>query len=135
MLKDPQQTWKEYYTDIKSRRSKEAKAIWFKMASEGVTEDSILALDFKLFSSDKKNAESLEEQLKENYKIAIEQSDKPDYWIITGTTRPYGIDLSEDAHLNWVEFMCDVAQSHGCVFSTWDIEEPKSSSKWSSKND
>jgi hypothetical protein len=133
MKKDPQITWDEYYAEIRNRRLSEAQVLWELIANAGISGETIIALDFIHFSSDKENAENLLTQLSENYEIELVQSDDPGYWFINGTTRPYGITLTKEDHRNWVEFMCDVARSHGCVFSTWSIENPKTKEQWRSE--
>lgn len=135
MAKDPQKTWDEYYAEIRSRRESESREIWRQMTSSGVTPETILALDFLHFTQDSANADSLAEQLRENYEIQITPSDTPNYWNIEGTTRPHGIALAEQDHTDWVCFMCDVAQSHNCVFSTWNLEEPRSGKSWSNDSE
>ena len=128
-----QQTWEEYYAEIKSRRITESKVIWKEMVKTGVNSDTTLALDFELFSSEEKGAKLALEQLSENYEAKINFDESTGYWMIQGTTRPYGIKLSEEDYNNWIIFMCDVAQSHGCVFSTWNLENPKSKLNWSNE--
>ena len=122
--KDPQQTWSEYYERINTRRTEESEVLWDEMREAGVTDDTIMALDFLHFSSTRENADSLAEQLSENYVVEVKRAPENDYWCIQSTTRPEGISLSKDQHSAWVEFMADVAQSHSCVFSTWSLEAP-----------
>lgn len=128
---DPQDTWDQYYADIRARRADESKHIWRQMISSGVTGESILALDFVHFTSDSANADSIAEQLQENYQITIKPSGTSNYWLIEGTTRPQGFTLTEQQHTDWIDFMCAVAQSHGCVFSTWTFEDLQSGQTWS----
>ncbi len=54
-------------------------------------------------------------------------------WCVEGATRPYGINIHQQQHYDWVEFMCDVAQLYNCVFSTWSLEAPKLKLKFVSK--
>ena len=131
MQKDPQETWDEYYASIRDRRTCEAEKIWTQMARAGVSDETVLALDFLHFTSDSTNAEALACQLRENYEIKISPSSRQNYWNIEGTTRPDGISMTKQDHAGWVEFMCDVAQSHGCVFSTWNLEDPRRGQSWS----
>ena len=42
--------------------------------------------------------------------------------------------MTEQRYVDWVSFMCDVAQSHGCVFSTWHLTDPSTSDSWSNEN-
>ena len=135
MQKDPQETWDEYYASIRDRRIGEAENIWTKMTAAGVNDETVLALDFLHFTSDSTNAEELADQLRENYEIKIAASSSPNYWNIEGTTRPHGISLTKQDHVGWVELMCDVAQSHGCVFSTWNLEDPQGGQSWSNDNE
>lgn len=130
---EAQQTWEEYYREIKSRRITESQAIWKEMVKSGVNSDTTLALDFKLFSSEEQNAKLALEQLSESYEAQIDFDESTGYWMIKGTTRPYGINLSQEDYNNWIIFMCDIAQSHGCVFSTWNLENPKFKLNWSNE--
>lgn len=132
--RDPQETWDEYYERIRSRRAAEARAMIQEMNAAGVTSETILALDFVHFSPLEKDARSLADQLAENYEVRVEKEPSHDYWRILGTTRPYGIELDESEHAEWVGFMTDVARSHACVFSFWEIEDPGNRQKWSSQN-
>ena len=107
--------------------------VWRALVAAGGGAETVLALDFVCFGPPQANAEGLRQQLSENCTATIE--DGPDgYRLIKGTTRPYGITLSESDHLNWVDFMCDVAQSHGCVFSTWSLSDSSSSISVSSES-
>lgn len=121
---DPQEIWSDYYQRIKARRLREADILWSEMREAGVTDETLLALDFLHFSNVRKDAESLLQQLSENYSVEMEEAKQESYWYIKGTTRPEGIYLSRDQHAAWVKFMADVARSHACVFSTWSLEAP-----------
>jgi hypothetical protein len=131
MSESAQETWDRYYADIKARRLSEAATLWSKMTGDGVTDETVLAMDFVHFSQDCDGANALQKQLSENYESSVSEQD--DSWIITSTTRPHGIDLNSEQHTSWVEFMCDVARSHGCVFSTWSFESPQLKRTWSTE--
>ena len=131
MSESAQETWERYYANIKERRLSEAVTLWSNMNADGVTDETVLALDFVHFSQDRDGAYGLKKQLSENYECSV--SERNGTWIISSTTRPHGIDLDGEQHAAWVEFMCDVAQSHGCVFSTWSFESPKLKRKWSTE--
>jgi hypothetical protein len=131
MSDSAQEIWDRYYANIKDRRLTEAAVLWLRMTADGVTNETMLALDFVHFSQNRDGAHSLQQQLSENYVSLV--AEQEDSWLISTTTRPYGRDLNEEQHLKWVEFMCDVAQSHGCVFSTWSFESPKLKLKWSTE--
>ena len=134
MKSDPQATWKTYYAKIRSRRISEAETLWAEMQRDGVDESTILAIDFVHFSSDLKGAEDLAAQLRENYSITLISDKGSDYKVIHGSTRPYGVTFDGQAFAQWVEFMCDVARSHGCVFSRWSIESPELTQSWSNEH-
>ena len=121
---DPQQVWEDYYGRKKSKRLQEATELWRQMESAGVVSDTVLALDFVHFGQSRHDAEALADQLSENYEMEVVASERDGYWLVKGTTRPYGIEMTEEQHLGWVEFMTDVANSYACVFSTWAIEAP-----------
>ena len=123
MSDDVQQTWDDYYARIKARRMGEAEIMWRQLSQQGVTPETVLALDFVHFSKLKEDAEALADQLSENYNMQLVAGDDG-YWRVEGTTRPEGVDLTHDAHAGWVAFMADVAHSHGCVFSVWSLEAP-----------
>ena len=130
---DPQKTWDEYYQQIRSRRMEEAKLLWSQMDEAGVTEEVVLALDFTYLSNVRDDADSLENQLSENYNVEVVSANQEDYLYIKGTTRPEGICLSKEQHLAWVEFMVDVGQSHACVFTNWTLESPALKMKFQSE--
>ncbi len=127
-----QEVWNEYHERIKNRRLAQVNVLNEQLKNADVTNDTQLILDFEFFTPKESGAEAIKKQLSENYEISIQQDD--DYWIISGTTRPYAITLSPEQHIGWVEFMHDVALSYGCIFSVWTITEPKSKQSWSNKN-
>lgn len=113
-----------YYENKKAQRRSEAVQLISQMVEAGITDSTILALDFTHFGNNQEGLKGLQSQLSENYEISVEKADG-EYWYLKGTTRPYGITLSAEDHLAWVEFMADVAQSYGFVFSTWSLEAPE----------
>ncbi len=118
-----QEIWEKYYQQKKSQRLEEAHTLCKQLQDARVTEETVLALDFVHFSKSHENAKLLSEQLSENYTIEI-VAGKDSVWYINGTSRPYGLTLSSKEHVEWVEFMADVAQSYACTFSTWSLEVP-----------
>ena len=127
------QIWEDYYKNIKNRRLAEAKIFTNTLANDGITSKSVLALDFVLFCKNHDNAKNLGNQLSENYTITLELDRNSNYWFIKGTTRPSGITLSADVHIDWVDFMCDVAQSYHGIFTQWSLTDPKSKKTWSNE--
>jgi hypothetical protein len=123
-IEDPQRIWAEYYQRKKAERIGEAKQMAEMMRLAGVSDETILAVDFVHFGTSQSNIEELSKQLAENYQLQVVQSEDQGHWLAKGTTRPYGITLSAEQHIGWVGFMADVAQSYSCVFSTWTIEAP-----------
>jgi hypothetical protein len=120
---DPEVVWSEYYQRIRGRRAREADALWDQMREAGVSDDTVLALDFVHFGNVREKVDALARQLSENYTVEVVVADQG-YWHVKGTTRPEGICLSQAQHAEWVLFMADVARSHACVFSTWSLEAP-----------
>lgn len=131
---DPKNIWSDYYLRKKSQRTEEASVLWERMRRAGVTEGTVLALDFVHFGNVKADVEALATQLSENYGMEVVPGDEPGYWFARGTTRPHGLTLSQDQHLGWVEFMSDVAHSHGCMFSTWSLEAPSLGAQFRSED-
>ena len=132
-IEDPQRTWAEYYQRKKAERIGEAKQMAEMMRLAGVTDETVLALDFVHFGTSQSDIDELAKQLAENYKMQIVQSEDQGHWLAKGTTRPYGITLSAEQHIGWVEFMVDVAQSYSCVFSTWTLEAPSLHARFDSE--
>jgi hypothetical protein len=131
---DSQKTWEQYYARIRSRRVAEAQLVYSNMRDAGVTEETVFTLDFRHFTPEKASADTLLAQLSENYQLSLSHDPERNYWYIDGTTRPYGIELTESEFIGWTEFMADVAQSHGCVFSTWQLSNPETGESWSNGN-
>ena len=121
---DPQKIWSEYFQRKKAQRMEEASGLSKLMQDAGITEETVLALDFVHFGNSKEDLEALSNQLSENYSMRVVENDEEGYWVAKGTTRPNGINLSQEQLFGWVEFMSDVAQSYACVFSTWSLEAP-----------
>ncbi|HEX5091838.1 MAG TPA: hypothetical protein VFV84_04020 [Burkholderiales bacterium] len=121
---DPQKTWSDYYLRKKAQRVEEAGILWDRMTRAGVTDATVLALDFVHFGKVRADVEALAGQLAENYSMEVVPAGEQGYWLAKGTTRPQGITLTRDQHIGWVEFMADVANSYACVFSTWSFEAP-----------
>lgn len=113
----------EYEQRKRAERLSEADQVWSALVAAGVDAETILAIDFVHFGPSQAHVENLREQLAENCTVATE-SGSDGYWLLKGTTRPYGVTLSAEDHLAWVDFMCLVASSHGCVFSTWSLSAP-----------
>jgi hypothetical protein len=126
-----QKTWDEYHDKIKNRRLAQVKVINEQLRVAGVTSDSDLVIDFSFFTPKQSGAEGIREQLSENYEMTINQDG--DYWNIDGTTRPYSINLTLEQHVDWVEFMHDVALSYGCIFSVWTVTDVKTNNTWSNE--
>jgi hypothetical protein len=120
---DSEKTWDDYYERKKADRLREAALLDSAMRSAGVSDETILALDFHLFGWSRQSVDALAGELSENYTVDVVNQEQ-DYWLAICTTRPYGATLSSKQHLEWVEFMVDVGRSHACVFSTWTIEVP-----------
>jgi hypothetical protein len=122
-----------YQEQISSRRLAEAKQLWTTMQRDGFTENTVDALDFTFFSNDKNGVENLVKALSENYTAETTNAHEEGYWLIKGTTRPYGNELNKEQSLGWVEFMVFLGFSNNAVFSTWSVYEPKSKTTWSSE--
>jgi len=131
---DPQKTWSDYYLRKKAQRMEEAAILWERMTKAGVTDKTVLALDFVHFGNIKSDVEALAAQLAENYSMEVVPAKAPGIWLAKGSTRPQGVTLGQDQHLGWVEFMSDVAHSYACVFSTWSFEAPRLGAKFRSED-
>ena len=131
MTDNAQQVWNDYYARIRRRRIAEAEFITSKLGADGVTADTVLALDFKHFGTVEADVRRLSDQLSENYSMTVLQSDDGKSWFANGTTRPYGVDgMVGDQLRDWAAFMCDVANSYACVFSTWKLVDPQRKVEW-----
>ena len=130
---DSQRTWAEYYQRKKAERIGEARQMAELMRLAGVDDETVLALDFVHFGTSRSNIEDLSKQLAENYQMQVIPSEDQKHWLAKGTTRPYGISLSAEQHIAWVEFMAEVAQSYSCVFSTWSLEAPSLQARFHSE--
>lgn len=132
-MAEPEETWEEYYSRIIKRRKEEASAIWTKMAEDGLTDETFLALDFLHFTKNKNDLDEMSKQLSKNYKTTIDKGND-EYWFLSGTTRPYGIKLTQESFLSWIDFMCKVSKSYACVFSVWSAEAPDLKKKWTNED-
>lgn len=135
MSDDPQQIWDEYYQRIRRRRIREAEIVHAQMSEDDFTDSTVLAIDFRHFSRNEDSIHNLAKQLSEHYTTTITRSENDNRcWVLDGTTRPEGIEgMTEQRVVDWVSFMCDVAQSHGCVFSMWRLTDPCRSRSWSNE--
>lgn len=134
MTDDAQQIWDDYYARIRRRRIVEADFIGSQLADDGVTADTVLALDFKHFGNVESDLRQLSEQLSENYSMSVQLSEDGETWFANGTTRPYGVDgMIGDQLKDWVVFMCDVARSYGCVFTTWQLVDTQRKMEWANE--
>lgn len=132
--KDGSEIWDDYYATISARRATEAEELWKRMVAAGVSEDTVLALDFVHLASSSDHAQALAEQLAENYSIEVVAADEEGYLLIKGTTRPEGVCLSKEQHTGWVAFMTEVAKSYACVFSNWTLEAPSLGKRFASES-
>jgi hypothetical protein len=132
MTDDKQQIWNDYYARIRKRRIAEAETVNSRLSADGVTADTVLALDFEHFGNSENDIRKLSEQLSENYSMTVLLADDGKTWFANGTTRPYGVDGMVGNQLqNWVTFMCDAASSYACVFSAWKLVDAKRKIEWS----
>ena len=122
-----------YQEQISSRRLAEAKQLWGVMQRDGFTETTVAALDFTFFSNDKSGTDSLAKALSENYTAEVSPANEKGYWLIKGTTRPYGNEFNSDQWFGWVEFMVSLGFSNNAVFSTRSVYDPKTKKTWSSE--
>ena len=135
MADEAQQIWTDYYARIRRRRVAEAEFLNSQMLADGVTNDTILAIDFKHFGTVESDIRRLAEQLSENYSMTVSVSDDGKTWVANGTTRPYGVDgMLGDQLQGWVEFMCDVSNSCACVLSTWKTTDTGRKLEWSNED-
>lgn len=123
METEAQNAWAEYVQRKRAERLYEAEQVWSTLVAGGVDAETVLAIDFVHFGPSAVHVENLRAELAENCTVTTESS-SDGYWLLKGTTRPYGVTLTAEDHRAWVDFMCDVAASHGCVFSTWSLNAP-----------
>lgn len=129
---DAQQVWNEYHHKLLNRRLAEVALINEQLDENDITSESNLILDFEFFSNREEGALNLKQQLSENYQMELRKGDG--YWYVSGTTRPYAMNITFEQHKSWVEFMFDVGQSHGCIFSTWSVTDHSTKKVWSNEN-
>lgn len=129
---EAEKIWDEYHSRINNRRLSEAKVINDSLFTKEGMPEIDLVLDFEFFTLDKKGAIGLKNQLSENYEMSLEKKD--DYWSILGTTKPYAVGVTAEKHLDWVQFMHDVALSYRCIFSTWKVTNFENGQSWSNEN-
>lgn len=122
-----------YQETIHTRRNFEASVLWGKISKDGFSTSQTVALDFVFFSEKKVDAEKLAKVLSGSYTVRIVPANDPGYWLIKGTTRPYGKKLSADDWQGWIEFMVATGFENNCVFSTWAVYDPTSKRSWSSE--
>jgi hypothetical protein len=128
---DAQQIWTDYYARIRRRRIAEAEFIASQLVVDGVTADTVLALDFKHFGTVESDVRRLSDQLSENYSMTVRLSDDGKTWFTNGTTRPYGVGgMVGDQLRDWAAFMCDVANSYACVFLNWKLVDTQRKMEW-----
>ena len=134
MTDETQQIWTDYYARLRRRRIAEAQILYSQMAADGVTNDTIITLDFTHFGNVEDDVRRLAKQLSENYAMTVTRGKKAEYWNADGTTRPDGIDgMNAQRCSDWVAFMCDVANSYGCVFSVWTFTDPVRQLSWTNE--
>lgn len=121
---DAQRTWQKYYQRKKVERVEEATVIWERVRQIDGVESVDFTLDFLMFGASKETVDPLATQLSESYAVDVSQDSASAYWFVRATTKPYAIKLIDGQLIAWAEFIADVAQSHGCVFSTWKLEAP-----------
>lgn len=129
---DPQRVWSEYRERKKRQRLSEASMMLPVMKEAGVNDSTILAVDFVFFGPSRSGADALAQVLSEHYAVSVTTGGEG-YWLVNGTTRPYGSSMTDEQHLEWVEFMVDLGNSHACVFSTWSIEAPALAKRFDSE--
>lgn len=132
MDSDAEAIWLQYAERKRAERLSEAGHVWSALVAAGGGDDTVLAVDFVHFGPSEAQVAALSRQLSENYTVTMERGPGA-YWLLKGTTRPYRTTLSALDHASWVGFMCDVADSYGCVFSTWSLGAPALALSFSSE--
>ncbi len=122
-----------YQEMISNRRNSEASILWKSMQSDGLTSSSVVILDFVYFSEKKDDADRLARELSKNYSVGVSSNTETGYWLIKGSTRPYGKQLTAEQWRGWIDFMVFAGFNNNCVFSTWSVYEPKTKKMWSSE--
>lgn len=117
----------DYYQRVKNRRLAEAEIFWANLLTKGVDEKSIIAIDFKISSPEKNDANLVSKQLSENYSMSITFAEELKTHIVEGTTKPAGLSLTKEQFIGWIDFMSDVSAQYNSIFLTWTFEthEPK----------
>jgi hypothetical protein len=116
-----EQVWRDYAERKLNERLAESEHVWARLATAGANEETVLAVDFVAFGPTSAHAEALRDRLAGHYAITLEPG--PDgYVLVKGTTRPYGITLTEPLHRDWVRFMCEASPSLGVVANSEDVE-------------
>ena len=73
----------------------QAAILWSEMKVKGVTNHTVLALDFVHFCTEEGNINELAAQLSEDYTVKTEFEPQGKAWLLHGTTRPEGITLEQ----------------------------------------
>jgi len=122
---EAQKYWNEYYKKRKNERMSEASQMQIQMNQAGVTSATVLALDFVCFGRKQEDINELSSHLSGSYNMTTEPTKEDDYFLLKGTTRPEGINLEPEQHMQWVDYIFDVVQSYSCVFTSWSLESPE----------
>lgn len=105
-----QRAWLEYRQHKRDERLFEAEQVWSALSAAGFDPETVLAIDFVHFGPSRAQVEDLGQHLADNCSITT-KAGPGGYWLLEGTTRPYGLTLSAADHFAWVEFMCDIGGS------------------------
>jgi regulator of RNase E activity RraB len=85
----------------------------------GVTEESLLKLEYFFYTDTKNKAESLSDTLKNkgySTEFGLSAGDEKQY-LITGWTSP--IQMKEPIVVAWTKEMCEMGFKHDCDFDGW----------------
>lgn len=103
---------------------------WAALQREGVTEGTLLSLDFMFLDGQEQGAEALKsalaDEVAEIHAMARDMGifKRRRVWSVTGTTTPLPVSLP--GLREWVERMVRLGAQHGFEFDGWGAEVPGS---------
>lgn len=122
---DQQENWEQFISRKRTQRVDEAGRLWLQLQEAGLQEDSQAILDFVHFAANFDDVNALAHSLSEHYVTEVEADAENNVYYVKGSTRPKATVLNIDSHRKWVEYMADIGNKHGCVFSAWTVEVPE----------
>ena len=112
--------YKDDYQHLLAKHLARNEEVWLALQDCGISDKTVLQLDFQYFASSEECAQQLISFLRAetDYSVELRLDFSPEgMWLIAGHTQKTTV--SKEVLDHWVEGMAATGFAHGCVFDGW----------------